>query len=130
MKKNKKKELKKARIGYGLILPTPQKEDYILGGLTKLPKIVLQADGQWDAFLPIPEYQALGTETMACTCFGTLSVGEMIIKKKYTNEKNFSVDGWRGRRGLPRMEQTPTLPPNISAKAAFHCRSAGTIHPI
>ena len=93
MKKNKKKELKKVKLGYGLIIPTPQKEDYILGGLTNLPKIVLQKDGQWDSFLPIPELQALGTETMACTVFGTLSAGEMIVKRKYTNEKNFS-DRW------------------------------------
>ena len=78
---------------YGLKLDLPKDGDYILGGVTKLGKQVLQEDGQWDAFLPLPEYQALGIETQACTVFGTLSACEMVIKKKYQNEENFS-DRW------------------------------------
>jgi hypothetical protein len=44
---------------YGLIIEQPEPENYILGGLISLPKIVLQPDGQWEKFLPLPEFQNL-----------------------------------------------------------------------
>ena len=102
MKKNLKKKLKKVKKlpllrNYGLQILPPKQTDYVLGGLTKLPKTVLQPTGQWDAFLPLPEFQALGVETMACTCFGTLSAVEVLIKRLFGNEKNFS-DRWLAQK--------------------------------
>lgn len=63
---------------------------YILGGLTSLPKIVLQNDGQWDKYLPIEENQAPSWETFACTCYGTTSAIEVLLKKIHGQEFNFS----------------------------------------
>ena len=78
---------------YGLQLSFPEAGDYILGGESKLGREVLQESGQWDGYLPVMEYQNLGSETMACTAFGTLSAVEILIKKLYGNEQNFS-DRW------------------------------------
>ncbi len=89
MKKNLKKKLKKAKKlpllrNYGLQILPPKQTDYVLGGLTKLPKTVLQPTGQWDAFLPLPEFQYLNNfESMSCTSFGTTSALEILLKRIY-----------------------------------------------
>ena len=78
---------------YGLKFTEPELRDpnaYILGGLVSLPKIVLQEDGQWDDYLPITEYQAPNYETFACTCYGTTSILEILLKKIEGKEYNFA----------------------------------------
>src|SRR3990167_3569556 len=54
---------------------------------------VLQEDSNWRAFLPLPEAQNLYTETMSCTVFATLNICEILIKRKYGLDVNFS-DRW------------------------------------
>jgi len=84
---------KKSSKNYGLKIPKIEPNDYLGGVFSLLPKEVLQPDGQWDDYLPLPEHQSLGVETMACTAFGTLSACEMIAKRKYQDNENWS-DRW------------------------------------
>jgi len=80
---------------FGLIIPTIEKEDYILGGYGSLPEDIIQPDGQWDTVTK--EYQNLfGTESQACTSFGTLNCVETLAKKQY-KEINKS-DRWLAKK--------------------------------
>jgi hypothetical protein len=74
---------------YGLIISKPEPQDYVLGGLSKLPREVLQPDGQWDKYLVEKETQSKMIETQNCTAFGTTSALEIILERKKV-EKNFS----------------------------------------
>lgn len=76
---------------YGYIPDIVAPEDYVLGGFTKLTGEVLQPEGQWDEFLPKKELQHNDRfETMACTVFGTLNCLEILYKRKFVQELNFS----------------------------------------
>lgn len=72
---------------YGYIQDVITPEQY-LGG--KLVPEILQANGQWDRWLPTCEHQARnGVETSACTVFGTLNALEMLHRRKYGKEPNY-----------------------------------------
>ncbi len=63
---------------YGFIHQLPTEADWIFGD-GSIDTEILQADGQWDAFLPPDELQAaLGYETYACGPFGTLHAVETL----------------------------------------------------
>ena len=65
-------------------------DNYVLGG-NKLPKIVLQPDGDWSKYLPEYEPQSKrGIETQNCTSFGTLSAIEMMKRRIYKKTVNYS----------------------------------------
>ena len=74
---------------YGLILDVPSEEDYVFGGFTKLPKEVLQPDGQWDDWLVETEIQRKKIETQNCVAFGSTTILEILLKRKDKLE-NFS----------------------------------------
>jgi len=75
---------------YGFIAPEITPDNYVLGASNALPKVVLQADGNWEKFLPSTERQNINVETFNCTSFGTLNVLETIFKKIYGENINFS----------------------------------------
>src|SRR3990167_59139 len=76
---------------YGYIKDSITKDDYILGGISKIPKEVLVPDGQWDNYLPTEEFQNIqGIETSACATFHTLNPVEILIKRLYNKDENFS----------------------------------------
>lgn len=77
-------------MNYGLITVEPTKKDYVFEGKVRLGGLPLRPDGQWDAFLPEVELQAVGVETFACTSFGTLNCVEILLLQKYTNHENLS----------------------------------------
>ena len=78
---------------YGLIIPEIQADNYVLGGVSSVPKEVLALDGQWTR-LPLKEYQNLNNvETSACATFHTLNPIETLIIKRYGLEENYS-DRW------------------------------------
>lgn len=89
MSENKNKTIK--NFGY-LTEPIKIDEDYVFGGLSLLPKTILQENGDWTPYLPQEELQRIKIETQACTSFGTLNCVEIILNKLGTN-KNFS-DRW------------------------------------
>ena len=65
-------------------------EDYIFGGkqITDFP---MNADGQWDEYLPENELQSKNNlETMNCTAYGTLNCIEILLNAKYNIKENFS----------------------------------------
>ena len=69
---------------FGFVSPEIDLNAYILGGQTKLPKIVLQPTGQWDEFLPEMELQfEPDFDTYNCTAFGSLNGIEMLMKRLY-----------------------------------------------
>ena len=76
--------------GHGFIEDEIQAEDYILGG-GMAPTVQIPLNGQWDKFLPDPEYQLRnGVETMNCTAYATLNCIEMLEKAKYGADINYS----------------------------------------
>lgn len=78
---------------YGLILePIVAEKDYVLGSYGSLGGDVLQPSGQWDAFLPYNESQldAAGFDAIACATFGTFNAIEMLNRRQYDTERNWS----------------------------------------
>jgi uroporphyrinogen-III synthase len=69
---------------FGFTPPVITEDNYVLGGLTTLPKIVLQVDGQWDKFLPEFELQTdPDFDTFNCVAFATTSAVELLVKRLY-----------------------------------------------
>jgi len=64
-------------------------EDYVFGGFTKLPREVIQEDGQWQKFAPTFEPQAKNYETSGCTIFGGQNQIETYINKVFGYEPNY-----------------------------------------
>ena len=75
---------------HGLIIPKPDRRDYVLGGKKELKGVVLRPDGQWDDFLPPGEIQNLAVEPEACTSFGTLNVVEMLERQEFGTASEWS----------------------------------------
>ncbi|HEY9826383.1 MAG TPA: hypothetical protein V6D19_13125 [Stenomitos sp.] len=75
---------------YGLVIAPKDPTAFVLGAANELPKIVLQADGQWDAFLPEYEPQAEKFETCGCTVWGSQNALEILIKRITGIEPNYS----------------------------------------
>ena len=75
---------------YGLIPVEPTKEDYKQNGRIRLAGLVLQADGQWDTYLPPEELQDRGLATAACASFGTLACVEALIRQEFKDTPEYS----------------------------------------
>jgi len=81
----------KQYMKYGLIIDKIEEGDYVLGGVSMLPKEELQPDGDWTPFLPKKEVQNLnGIEPYACVAFTILNCVEILIKRKYGLDRNYS----------------------------------------
>jgi len=76
---------------YGLVIDKITPDQYVLGGLTSLPKIVLKEDGQWDDYLPTYEPQFNQKfDSYGCTVWGTENAIEVLMKQKTGLEANYS----------------------------------------
>ena len=76
---------------FGFVSPEIDLNAYILGGQTKLPKVVLQLTGQWDEFAP--KYEAQFNEffdSYGCTIWGSQNGYEFLFKRIEGVEYNFS----------------------------------------
>lgn len=74
---------------YGFVEPIITPEDYVFG--LQLTPETLREDGQWDDYLPEIEIQKQrGVETSSCVTFGTLNCIEILYKRKYNQEPNYS----------------------------------------
>lgn len=68
---------------YGLIIEPTEIDHYVFGG-SSVQQDILQADGQWDNFLPDKEIQNRnGIDVYNCTAFGTVNCIEILMKKIY-----------------------------------------------
>lgn len=66
------------------------KRDYIFGA-ADCDKQILQEDGQWKSYLPVSELQSEnGLETMSCVSQSLLNCVEILLKRKYAEDKNYS----------------------------------------
>lgn len=82
--------IKNKKRNYGLILDQPKPEDYVLGA-SPLALEILQEDKDWTPFLPDKEFQNLnGIEPYACVTFTLLNCIEILIKRQYGEERNYS----------------------------------------
>ena len=75
---------------FGLKIDYPKASDYVLGGISPVPKENLQPDKDWTLFLPDTEKQNKGFETYACVSFTILNCVEMLILRKYGIKKNYA----------------------------------------
>lgn len=77
---------------YGLQINEIKKEDYVFGSVfSPVPFEELVPDGDWTPWLPTREEQNLnGIETYACVSFTILTAIEILIKRKYGEERNYS----------------------------------------
>lgn len=73
----------------GFIQPKIEQDQYVLGGVVSLPKVILRSDGQWTSFVTPYEPQRKVFETFNCTGFNTLDCIEMLFKQNGF-EKNYS----------------------------------------
>lgn len=64
-------------------------EDRVFG-FSQTPYELLQASGDWTTYLPKKELQNTGVETFACVTFTILNCVEILIKRKYGLERNYS----------------------------------------
>jgi hypothetical protein len=111
----------KTQINYGYV-PEPEitHDQYVFGAQSELPKDILQHDGQWDLYLPTYEPQFENFETYGCTCWGTQNAIEIILKRLFGGEYNYSE-----RFNYIR---TPIAPPGASPHAvAENFRKDGLI---
>src|SRR3990167_5232171 len=76
---------------YGFVPPSIDLNAYTLGGQTKLPKIILQPDGQWGAFAPKyePQFNEF-FDSYGCTVWGSQNGFEFLFKRIEGVEYNFS----------------------------------------
>lgn len=76
---------------YGLKLDTIDPEHYVFGANSPIPLDILQPDKDWTESLPTAEPQNLnGIEPYACVTFTILNCVEILIKRKYGIDVNFS----------------------------------------
>lgn len=76
---------------YGFLPPEPDEGAYELGGLISLPKVILQPNRDWSAFLPKYEPQfGDGWDSFGCTVWGSENAIETLEKKLTGVEKNYS----------------------------------------
>lgn len=75
---------------YGFVPPKIESDNYVLGGLLSLPKIILREDGQWGDFLPEYEPQFNDNfDSYGCTVWGTENAIE-ILDRFYGKQTNYS----------------------------------------
>src|SRR3990167_4478500 len=76
---------------YGFVVPKITEDNYVLGGLRSLPKIILQENGQWDNFLPEyePQFNA-EFDTSGCAVWGTENAIEILDRKLSEKQSNYS----------------------------------------
>lgn len=76
---------------FGLITAPYKETDYHYGGISGITGEVINASGQWDAYLPKLELQH-GTyfDTAACATFSALNCLEILMKKKFNLTLDFS----------------------------------------
>lgn len=65
----------------GFIAKAPSPSAWIFGGETGATKPILEPLGQWDAYLPTPELQNQGLETMGCTVWSAQQNNEILINR-------------------------------------------------
>ena len=90
------KKLTITEISDGYIEPIITPEDYVSGEArsisNKLGGVdpIIQEDGQWDEFLPENEIQVKGFDSFGCVIFGGENQGEILSKKVFGGEPNYS----------------------------------------
>lgn len=96
-------------------------EDYQFGSVfSPLPRIILQADGNWLPYLPEKELQAPKFEVFSCVSETMTNVLEILAKKIYGFEPNHSA------RFVAKNANTEVG--GTSPKSVFHSiRHAGTV---
>ena len=76
--------------GFGMIEVAPTEEDYVLGGKKQALKIILSPERDYTDWLPAPESQKRGYDSFSCVVFSGLNNLEIIFKKQFGFEINWS----------------------------------------
>lgn len=88
----KEKPVASEPINFGFIPDEIKPEDHQFGSASAdyASKEVLNDTGDWFSWLPVEEHQAFTTETQGCVSFGTLNIIEILLRKQYGEQINFS----------------------------------------
>jgi hypothetical protein len=111
---------------YGVISDWRKEEekakDWIVGSTYIVPKTILVEDGNWEKWLPKFEMQWLeGFETMACVSYSFNNVLEILFRRLYGIEVNFSD------RFLAKMSRTDVYNGNTFWNVFNTARDAGLV---
>src|SRR3972149_9464452 len=87
-------------------------KDWIFGSdlsvETKVGAEILQPDGQWDSYLPAEERQSNSSfDTMSCVTFATLNCVEILTRRLWKEEKEFSDRFLSKRSGTTQTGNSP-----------------------
>lgn len=74
---------------FGYIEPIIKNEDFVFGS-GQLTGEILEPTGDWSKYLPEKELQAKNFETFNCTAFATCNIIEILTKRKYNEDVNYS----------------------------------------
>ncbi len=97
--------------GFGMIEEAPRQEDYFLGGIRQSLKVILSLERDYTPWLPVNEDQQRGFDSFSCVVFSGLNNLEIIYKKIFGVEVNWSD------RFLAAM--TPVVPNRGTTYAKF-----------
>lgn len=76
--------------GHGFVAE-PQEENHFILGASQLPQVILQPTGSWQAYLPLGEPQSRPQlETCNCTAYGTLTAIEILTRRLFNTQPDFS----------------------------------------
>lgn len=105
----------------GLLTRRPQPKDFVLGGVTALPRDIVNQSGDWRTYRDDHEVQYFpGYDTMACVSFAACNVIEAMLKYQFDYRINFSD------RALSQMSGT-TKKGNYLSTVANTIRTRGLI---
>lgn len=77
-------------MNHGFIEVLPQVRDFVLGSTLQSTKVILSTERSFASSLPVVERQARPFETFSCVSFSALNNLEIIYKRQFGTELNFS----------------------------------------
>lgn len=76
-------------MNYGYHSSLIESDHYVFGA-SSLPKDILQADGNWEKYLPVFESQAVNFESDGCVPFGTIHAVVILMKKIFGGDFDYA----------------------------------------
>ena len=71
-------------LNFGYVTPVLKPKDFVLGGINKMPQVIVNSSGDWSSFYPVFESQLFRNfDTFGCTIYAVLNAMEAYLKGVY-----------------------------------------------